>query len=730
MLNFYSKKLKFFCIFLLIFLPIIGLTFKISSHNMKTANRLEVNPSISGYPEVDLSFIPETDYSYLNDSWYNPKIEMLIISPNENFSAELNRLMEWKNEKGVKTVILDDFSLYEGVDKAEKIRNMIKTYYEKENIQWVLLAGDAQDDLIPIREVYNPDVIRYQPSTRESVGGENYKPTDLYYADLTGSWDSDGDGNWGEAPQDNSFGLDEISWIPEVYVGRFPANDVNELGIMVNKTLKYEIDPFIGPWLNKMLLAGAISGLTPSVEDEAVLMSYISSNYVQNEMDFTHLHRTVSPYDPPVPPAPNRQEGLTKENIFDEMNLGYSTAIIGSHGYFLNFQDSYGGNILTLQQVNALTNTNMPFLFYGDACTTSSYDINDNSIGEALIKKDNAGAIGVIGSLRVSWYFEEDYSLAALNRGNAKLFWKEFFENKKFQQGRALYDSKVAYINSDYYKIGSQIGDKIIQGSTIYDYERKNLLTYNLLGDPEVDIYTNIPQNASNPFNMSIYEGQLISVIIKDINGKIIPRARVHLESSDGKDYTEYADENGLLKLQLLTQENETYNVTITGHNLKRSSFNFTTIPDNDKPELRKLTRTPKHPFTSDKITFDIDVVDNYSGIESVYLILSKDNFTTFNYYSLSNILLENNDNLAITIDQLFSGDYSFLIYARDYANNTNIFYNDSFRFSIPKPIMDYILPVSLVVIIGITGISSYVLFKGMKKHSLMSRDPESSEVI
>jgi len=33
---------------------------------------------------------------------------------------------------------------------------------------------------------------------------------------------------------------------------------------------------------------------------------------------------------------------------------------------------------------------------------------------------------------------------------DAKLFWEEFFLNKKFQQGRALFDSKVAYINSDY----------------------------------------------------------------------------------------------------------------------------------------------------------------------------------------------------------------------------------------------------------------------------------------
>ncbi|GAH93296.1 unnamed protein product, partial [marine sediment metagenome] len=90
-------------------------------------------------------------------------------------------------------------------------------------------------------------------------------------------------------------------------------------------------------------------------------------------------------------------------------------------------------------------------LVYLDACSMSSYDVNDGSIGETLIKRIDAGAIGVIGGLRVTWYFEDDENLEKLNRGNAKLFWEVFFEQKKFQQGRALYDSKVAYINSDYY---------------------------------------------------------------------------------------------------------------------------------------------------------------------------------------------------------------------------------------------------------------------------------------
>jgi len=59
---------------------------------------------------------------------------------------------------------------------------------------------------------FKPDLIRWGEGETETVGGDYYKPTDYYYADLNGSWDSDGDGRWGEAPQDNTHSIDEISW--------------------------------------------------------------------------------------------------------------------------------------------------------------------------------------------------------------------------------------------------------------------------------------------------------------------------------------------------------------------------------------------------------------------------------------------------------------------------------------------------------------------------------------
>lgn len=707
------KKFIYLTIIILAFTPFVSLSLHSNSINSRERISLESIKTANGDLNVDLSILPDIEYTPLNNLWYDSKIEMLIITPNRpDFIDAVKPLMEWKNEKGVKTIILSNFSLYEGVDDAEKIRNMIRSYYETENIRWVLLAGDAQNNLIPIRYVYNPDAIRFGEGTNEIVGDDEYKPTDFYYADLNGTWDSDGDGKWGESPYDNAYGLDEIAWDPEVYVGRFPANTANELAIMVNKTLKYESEPEVGDWMNRMLLAGGISDTIykepPDGEDESFLTTYIWQNYVASEMNFTHLWRSTY-YTPPEPKEP-----LTSTSFKREINKGYSTVIFAGHGDPYQYADASGG-IYTNTNANNILNTNNLSLVYADACSTSSYDINDNSIGEYLIKKNNAGAIGYIGGLRVTWYYKDDYNLEMLNRGNAKLFWKEFFLNNKFQQGKALYDSKVAYMNSDYYVYGF--------GSTFFDFERKQLLTYCLLGDPEVDIYTNKPKLALNPFTETIYEGQLVSITIRDVNNRIVPYARVHLRGSDGKYHTAYANENGLVNFRIPAEENEIYNVTITGHNLKTSNFNFKALPDSTSPRLFGIECNPKNPKTSDMTTFNINVHDNKSGIESAFIFLSKNNFIDYTCYGLANSIEENKELIPVKTERLTPGEYSYCIVLRDYANNTEIFYNSGFIFSIPQHIINYIAPFSLVLIIAIVGVSVVTLYTGLKKYSRIFKE-------
>lgn len=704
------EKVLSFTIFLFILFSVLAQNILINSINNRdftSNNKIELSNSI---PTIDLSILPDIDYETLNNTWYEPHIEMLIITPDDqNFIDAVTPLMNWKNEKGVKTIIISNFSLYEGSDNASKIRNMIKEYYEQENIRWVLLAGDAEDNLIPIREVYNPDVIELE-ETEYSNWDDYYKPTDYYYADLDGIWDEDGDGNWGESPAFNSHGIDEISWEPEVYVGRLPADNAIELALMVNKTIMYEKDPDIGNWMNKMLLAGGVSDFySDPPEDEARLTEYVWQQYTQNYMNFTHLVKTTLNFIPEIPPTPNQQDVLNHNNFRAEFNSGYSTVFFAGHGDPFQFTDASGSAFYTDTDASNSLNFNNSSLVYADACTTSPYDKNDNNIGEILIKQDGSGAIGYIGGIRVTWYIEGDTNLEKVNRGNAKLFWKEFFEGKKFQQGRALYDSKVSYMNSDYFKRGATSMEK--------EYQRKNVLAYNLLGDPEVDVYTNIPAEVPNYFSDTYYEGQLISLVIKDNLGRVIPYARVHIRATDGKYRTVYADIDGVVKFRLPIQASETYNMTITGHNLIPSYYNFTTQSDSYDPSLLDLECIPENPSVSDNICFNIQGYDNQSGIESIFLILTNDNFKSYSYYGTSNDFEEDSDEFSLVLNKLEPGKYSYMIVARDYTNKTKIFFEEDYNFSIKTPMMNYTLIVITMMMIGLAGVSFFIILVGFKQY-------------
>jgi len=481
-----------------------------------------------------------------------------------------------------------------------------------------------------------------------------------------------------------------------------------ELSNMVNKSIQYEKEPVIGDWMNSMLLAAGISNYPD--EDEAKLSEYIWQNYVLNNMNFTHLIRSTPSFTPQMPPPPNQQATLTQANFEDAFNgdafsEGNSIVFFAGHADPTQYSDASGfGPFYTRTDALESSNVNKPSLIYADACTTAPYDVDysvgDNNIGENLINQPNAGAIGYIGGLRVTWYLPGDLELEKLNRGNAKLFFKEFFEEKKFQQGRALFDSKVSYMNSDYISGG--------ESSMDFEYQRKNILTYCLLGDPEIDIYTDIPVQVPDYFKGDIYEGQLISFTVKDELERIVPYARVHLRSSDGKYRTIYADVEGNIKFRLPPQSNETFNVTITGHNLMLSTFNFTTIEDLDLPELIDFECNPQKVTVNDNPYFSFISQDNHSGVESIFIILTKNNFQDYTFHRVGNDFNQNFEEFFITLNKLDPGVYNYALLVRDYLNHTNLYYDTSYGFTIEIPISYYIVIFSLILIVSIISISVF----------------------
>lgn len=170
----------------------------------------------------------------------------LLIITDEKFKDKLQRLVEHKNNIGIRTILKttqEIYSQYNGRDSAEDIKLFIKDAIEKWGIKYVLLFGGRKGQTL---DWYIPE--RRSNNEAERPGSDAYESgyaTDLYYADIYKAnggfedWDSNGNGifaefsYWGAA-------RDIIDYYPDVYVGRIPVRYSWEADIVINKIIDYE----------------------------------------------------------------------------------------------------------------------------------------------------------------------------------------------------------------------------------------------------------------------------------------------------------------------------------------------------------------------------------------------------------------------------------------------------------------------------------------------------------
>jgi hypothetical protein len=153
-----------------------------------------------------------------------------VIVTSADLADAFQRLARYKNETGYTTKIKyieEILGTYPGRDDAEKLREYLKEFHASGG-RYVLLGGD--ETVVPIRYAYD-----YRTDSTISV--QELQICDLYYADVTGDWDSDGDGVWGERYDDNADLTAELS------VGRLPFSDTSEVNHYVDKLITYETDP-------------------------------------------------------------------------------------------------------------------------------------------------------------------------------------------------------------------------------------------------------------------------------------------------------------------------------------------------------------------------------------------------------------------------------------------------------------------------------------------------------
>lgn len=147
--------------------------------------------------------------------------------------------------------------------RADNIRDWLQSHYLSDGIEYVLLIGNPA----PAAFISSTSIPMKMCYPRHGAGdGYEEAPSDMFFAELSNTWDYDGDGYYGEYNGDyRSGGADKDC---ELQVGRIPFyGSYSDLDSVLQKTIDYSAETGDRTWRDKVLIAAAVSNFSPQDED-------------------------------------------------------------------------------------------------------------------------------------------------------------------------------------------------------------------------------------------------------------------------------------------------------------------------------------------------------------------------------------------------------------------------------------------------------------------------------
>ena len=233
------------------------LVVSIKANGISTVNPLLRRPVNGGlnreidhiYREHFLNYSsPTARYEPVNEDG-----SMLIICYGA-FMETMQPLIDWKNKKGTFTEIIDVAEI--GDDDA--IKAYVENYYYDHGLTFLLLVGD----------------IDQIPSPRFSEGAGSNSPADPYYGFIVGN-----------------------DYYPDVFVGRFSAENSTHVETMVNRTVQYERYPGSGEeWYKKGSGFASDQGPGDDGEYDDEHLDIIREKLLDYTLSLIHISEPTRPY--------------------------------------------------------------------------------------------------------------------------------------------------------------------------------------------------------------------------------------------------------------------------------------------------------------------------------------------------------------------------------------------------------------------------------------------------
>jgi hypothetical protein len=365
-------------------------------------------------------------------------IKMIIIS-HPQFEDTIQEYLSWKTRKGYE-IIIGYVGESEVGNSAESIKNFIRNHYENATPSnrapsYLLIIGDHEQ--VPSFDMGN-------------------HVSDMYFCEFDGNGD----------------------YFPEMFFGRFSAENINQLTPQIDKTLQYEQYTMPDPSYlsDALMVAGVDASMAPTYGNGQI--NY-GNDYYFNTDHGINSHTYLYP-----------ESGTTSaeleiiQRVSQGVGFGNYTAHCGPSGW--------GDPSFVVNDIQNLENEDKYGLLIGNCCQSSVFN-GTTCFGEALLRADKKGAVSYIGATN-NTYWNEDYWWAV---GTGAIDANPIYDNT----GLGIYDcsfhenneqENMWAINPSQLFFSGNMAVSEANGSDQYYWE-----IYHLMGDPTILTYYGIPSDLS-----------------------------------------------------------------------------------------------------------------------------------------------------------------------------------------------------------------------------------------
>jgi hypothetical protein len=320
----------------------------------------------------------------------NRQADYIIVTP-EQFTEQAERIRLLREEQvapdeqlNVEIIQIDDiyWEFSAGTLDPAAIKHFFHYVYfnwEAPRLRYVLFLGDTDYDYRNISGQSKMIIPTYQKDGVSDVG--SYATDDKYSFIASGIWDE----------------------LPDFAMGRYPAQTVDQLEIMIDKLVNYVLDPEPGIWQNTITLV-ADDPLRPSnsIETEHIRDSESLGRILPQT---THINKVYLTEYPEVsdPNSPYIKKPKAREDFIQKLYNGTLVVNYLGHGSpnVWAQEEVFTANDLGLVK----TGMKLPFWVAG-TCDWAKYDdVNSTCVPEELMLMDQNGAVGILSCTRKTYSY-------------------------------------------------------------------------------------------------------------------------------------------------------------------------------------------------------------------------------------------------------------------------------------------------------------------------------------